>query len=90
MSRNELLNQIFSWMNFPEILKYSKGAPFFETDVKNHIIGKMLEILFKNQLCGYFEAKKCLNKNQYGFCAGKLTSQSLKGFKVQTLCRYTV
>ena len=78
------INQVFSMGIFPEKLKVAKVIPLFKkgdpTIINNYrpisllsAISKVLETIMDNQLSSYFESKKLLKKNQYGFRSGHLT-----------------
>ena len=75
----------------PDQLKISKVTPVFKSGKLNELnnyrpiailpsIGKIIEKIFSDQLCTYFESNDLFNDYQFGFRGGRSAEVALSGF----------
>ena len=85
---SNIFNKSFSTACFPDMQKIARVVPLPKEgnteDVNNWrpisnlpLLSKIIERAFYDQLYNYFEQKKLLNDNQFGFRRGKSTVQAL-------------
>ena len=86
-----LINRSFVTGKFPDCLKVARIAPIFKGGVRELLnnfrpisilpnFSKIYEKSFYTQLISYFESKNILSDRQFGFRAGKSTSQAISSF----------